>query len=169
MLRVMKTYCDSLSLWLQWKTLSKNWYEKPTRKNNNNNNNNNNNIKNLLNSELCRPIRLQRKLKENKKRDKYWNLAREQRKLWNMKVIIIPIVFGALNTVLKGLVKGLEDLKIRRQMETIQTTALLRSPRILRRALGICCHSKSSINHQLMLVWKILKGVTIIITLAAAG
>ena len=35
----------------------------------------------------------------------------------------------------KGYVKGLEDLEIRGQVKTIQTTALLRSARILRRVL----------------------------------
>ena len=52
-----------------------------------------------------------------------------------MKVTIIPTVIGALSTVTKGLVQGLEDLEIRAQIETIQTTALLRSARILRRVL----------------------------------
>ena len=47
------------------------------------------------------------KLKECKKRDKYLDLAREQKKnLWNMKVTVIPIVIGALGTVTKGLVQG---------------------------------------------------------------
>ena len=36
---------------------------------------------------------------------------------------------GALGTVTKGLVQGLEDLEITRQVETIQTIALLRSAR----------------------------------------
>ena len=40
--------------------------------------------------------------------------------------MVIPIVIGALSTVTKGLVKGQEDLEIRGQVETIQTTALLR-------------------------------------------
>ena len=75
------------------------------------------------------------KLKESKKRDKYLNLARELKKLWNIKVTVIPIVIGMLNTVTKGLVQGLEDLEIRRQGETIQITALVRSTRILRRVL----------------------------------
>ena len=48
-----------------------------------------------------------------------------------MKVTVIPIVVGALGTVTKGLVKGLEDLEIRVRMETIQTTVLLSSARIL--------------------------------------
>ena len=52
-----------------------------------------------------------------------------------MKVTVIPIVIGALGTVTEELVQGLEDLEIRGRVETIQTTALLRSARILRRVL----------------------------------
>ena len=52
-----------------------------------------------------------------------------------MKVIIIPIVTGAFGTVTNGLKKGLENLDIRGRVETIQTTTLLRSARILRRVL----------------------------------
>ena len=52
------------------------------------------------------------KLKECEIRDKYRGLARELKKQWNMKVAIIPIVIGALSTVTKGLVQGLEDLEI---------------------------------------------------------
>ena len=39
------------------------------------------------------------KLKECEKRDKYLDLARELKKLWNMKVTIILIVIGAFGTV----------------------------------------------------------------------
>ena len=52
-------------------------------------------------------------------------------------VIIIPIVIDALARVSKGLVQGLEDLEITGQVETVQTTELLRSARILRRVLEI--------------------------------
>ena len=52
-----------------------------------------------------------------------------------MKVTIIAIVVGGLGIVTEGLVKGLEDLEIRGRVETIQTTALFRSARILRRVL----------------------------------
>ena len=52
-----------------------------------------------------------------------------------MKVTIIPIVIGALGTVTKGLLKGLEDLEVGGRVETIQTTALLKTVRILRRVL----------------------------------
>ena len=34
-------------------------------------------------------------LKECEKKDKYLDLARELKKLWNMKVTIVPIVIGA--------------------------------------------------------------------------
>ena len=47
------------------------------------------------------------KLKESEKKDKYLDLARELKKLWNMKVTIIPIEIGAFGTVTKGLLKRL--------------------------------------------------------------
>ena len=55
----------------------------------------------------------------------------------SMKVTIMPIVIGALGAVtfIKGLLKGLEDLEVGGRVETIQTTALLRTARILRRVL----------------------------------
>ena len=40
-----------------------------------------------------------------------------------MKVRVIPVVVGALGTIHKGLVKELEHLEIRGQIEAIQTTA----------------------------------------------
>ena len=52
-----------------------------------------------------------------------------------MKVTIIPIVIGAFDTVTKGLLKGLEDFEVGCRVETIQTTALLKTTRILRRFL----------------------------------
>ena len=48
---------------------------------------------------------------------------------------IIPIVIGTLDTVTKGLVQGLEDLEITGRVDTVQTTALLRSVRILRKVM----------------------------------
>ena len=73
------------------------------------------------------------KLKECEKKDKYLDLAREMKKLLNMQLTIIPIVIGAFGTVTKGLLKGVEDLEVGEREETIQTTALLRTARILRR------------------------------------
>ena len=47
----------------------------------------------------------------------------------------ILIITGALDTVNKGLFKGVEDLDIRERVETIQTTTRLTSGRIQRRIL----------------------------------
>ena len=52
-----------------------------------------------------------------------------------MKVTIVTIVIGAFGTITKGLLKGLEGLEVDGRVETIQTTALLRMARILRRVL----------------------------------
>ena len=48
------------------------------------------------------------KLKEDKKKDTYLDLVRELKKLWNVKVTVIPIIISAYGTVTKGLVQGLE-------------------------------------------------------------
>ena len=85
--------------------------------------------------DLAVPVDHRIKLKGCEKRDKYLDLARELKKLWNMKVTIIPIVIGAFGTVTKGLLKSLEDLEVGGRVETIQTTALLKTARILRRVL----------------------------------
>ena len=77
------------------------------------------------------------KMKESKKVDKYLDLAWELKKLWNIMVTVIPIVIDVLG-------RRLKDLEIRKT-KTIQTIALLRSFRILKRDLetwgdlGKCC------------------------------
>ena len=52
------------------------------------------------------------KSKENEKKGKYLNFAKDLKKQWNMKVTGIPIVIDALGTITEELVKGLEDLEI---------------------------------------------------------
>ena len=99
-------------------------------------------------------------LKESENRNKYQTLPEKWKKLWNIKVTMMPIVIGAHGTVTKGLVRKLEDLEIRGRVETIQTTALLRSARIPRGVLqtwGDLLSLKFKWkNHQLTLVWKTL-------------
>ena len=128
--RLLETWENLLPLRLNWKTISFRRCEKLV-------------IiiiiiiikENLPNSRLCC---LSWRLKKSENKDKYMDLARELKKLWNMKVMIIPIVIGDLGTVTKGLVQGLEDLEIMGRVETVQTTALLRSASILRRVLETC-------------------------------
>ena len=74
-------------------------------------------------------------LKECAKKEKYLDLARQLKKLWNIKVTIVPIVIGAFDTITKGLIKGLEDLEVGGRVETLQMTVLLRTARILRQVL----------------------------------
>ena len=94
------------------------------------------------------------KLKESEKKDKYLDLARGNEKTLK-HVTIIPILIGALGTVTKGLVQGLKDLEITGRVETIQTTALLRSARIMRRVLETWGHLLS-LKRQ----WKTIKNFT---------
>ena len=73
-------------------------------------------------------------LSDCEKVGKYLNLARELKKLRNMKVMIVSII-GAFGTITKGLLNGLDDLEVGGRVETMQMTALLRTARILRRVL----------------------------------
>ncbi len=51
---------------------------------------------NLQNCGFAVPADYRINLKENEKKDKYLDLARELKNMWNMKVTIIPIVNGVL-------------------------------------------------------------------------
>ena len=93
------------------------------------------NGENPLNNELCCSDWPQSKTEGKRKRDKYLELARELKKVWNLKVMVVPTVISMLGTVTKVVVQWLEDLEIRERLETIQTTVLLRLARILRRVL----------------------------------
>ena len=101
----------------------------------------------------------QSKVERKQKMDKYLDFARELKKLWNMKMMIISIVIAALGTVMKGLIQGLEGLEMIGRMDTIPTIALLRSARILRRVLErrLAVTQTPVKDHQLMLMWKTFK------------
>ena len=51
---------------------------------------------------------------------------------------MILILIGAFGMVIKRLLMGLEDLEVGGRVENIQTTALLKTARILRRFLDTC-------------------------------
>ena len=54
------------------------------------------------------------KLKEDEKRNKYIDLARELKNLWNMKVTVILIVDAALRTIPRRTGKGPGKLRNQR-------------------------------------------------------
>ena len=85
--------------------------------------------------DLAVPMDHRMKIKENEKADKYLDPARELKHLWNMKVMVIPIVVRTLEMFVKGLEKRLEELEIRKRIETTQTSVLLRSARIQNKVL----------------------------------
>ena len=66
---------------------------------------NNNNKKKKKKKRACKivdfavPADHRIKLKKCEKKDKYLDLARELKRLWNMQVTIIPIVIGVFGTV----------------------------------------------------------------------
>ena len=64
------------------------------------------------------------KLKECEKKDKYLDLARDSKRLRNMKVTIVPIVFGTFGTITKGLLRGVEDLEVGGRLESIQNDSI---------------------------------------------
>ena len=119
-----------LSLKLQWKTISKHWCEKvsrsiiiwdfniqtdhliPVRRPDLIIINNTKKKRTCKIVDFAVPAEHRIKLKECEKKDKYLDLARELKKLWNMQVTIIPIVIGVFGMVTKGLLKGLENLEV---------------------------------------------------------
>ena len=75
-------------------------------------NNNNKKDRTWIIMDIAVPTDHRVKLKEWEERDKYLNLTRELKRLWNMKVTMIPTVIGALHISTNGSVEGLEDLEI---------------------------------------------------------
>ena len=93
-------------------------------------------------------------LKECEKKDKYLDLARELKKTMkhagdNYADCDWCIWYSNYNN---NLSKRQEDLEVGRRVETIQTTASLRTARILRRVLEFWVK-----DYQLTLMWKTLK------------
>ena len=93
------------------------------------------------------------KLKEYEKLDKYLDL----KMIWNMKVVVIPIIAGALGTIIKGLEKRLKKLEMRGRFKIIQLTALLNSARIQEESWRIAVTQNSTQNQQLEPIGKTSK------------
>ena len=81
------------------------------------------------------PVDDRMKTIENKKRDKYLELARELKKLWNMRVMVIPIVIGSLGTIPRGLLDKGTGRAGNRRTSRDHPNYNMRSARILRRDL----------------------------------
>ena len=75
--------------------------------------------------------------KEIEKIEKYQDLVRELKKLWDMKIVVIPIVIRALGTTSKMLPKRLKDIVIKTNIGEMQKTVILNTVRILRKVLEV--------------------------------
>ena len=137
---------------------------KKKNNNNNNNNNSNNNNNNIIiiiiikfkarrpdmivvekRNKCCKVIdfaipydsRIEEKEVEKVVKYMYQDLARELKKLWKMKTMVIPIVIGTFGTVPKDLKKRLENIGIETKIDEIQKSVILNTARILRKVLEV--------------------------------
>ena len=75
--------------------------------------------------------------KEVEKIEKYLDLTRELKKVWNIKVTVVPLVVGALGTPAKALEKRLKTIGIETKITELQKTVFIHSSRILRKVLEV--------------------------------
>ena len=74
--------------------------------------------------------------KEKEKIERYQELEREIKIMWNIRSIkVIPVVVGALGSTSKKLKNCIEELGIVKSTALLQKTALLGTARILRKVL----------------------------------
>ena len=69
--------------------------------------------------------------------EKYLDLARELKKVWNMKVIVVRLVVGALGTPAKELEKRLKTIGIETKITELQKIVLIYTSRILRKVTEV--------------------------------
>ena len=72
-------------------------------------------------TEFAVPAEHRVELKERENRDKYLDLARELKDIWNMKVVMIPIVIDTLRIITKGLLQGFKDFRGKNESLLIAT------------------------------------------------
>ena len=94
-----------------------------------------NNEKSCAIIDIAGDIRLSEKEKE--KIEKYQELKREIKRMWNIRSIkVIPVVLGALGSTLKKLKNCTEELRVVINTALLEKTALLGTARISRKVLG---------------------------------
>ena len=76
--------------------------------------------------------------KEKEKILKYQDLKREIARIWDMKkVVVVPVVVGALGVVTKKMPSWIEKIGIEVRTDILQKTSLLGTARILRKVLEV--------------------------------
>ena len=75
--------------------------------------------------------------KEEDKTEKYQDLGRELKKIWNVKVNIIPLLLGSLGAIPKQFGNRLKQIGITAVTGQVQKRVLLGTARIFRKVLKI--------------------------------
>ena len=75
--------------------------------------------------------------KELEKKEKYQDLARELKMIWNIKATVTPVVIGALGALPKKLKKSSQDLGIETKIVELQKSTIIHTARILRKVLEV--------------------------------
>ena len=75
--------------------------------------------------------------KEVEKNEKYLDLARKRKKVWHMRVIVVPLVAGALGTPAKEQEKRLKTIDIEIKITELQKTVLIHTSRILQKVIEV--------------------------------
>ena len=65
------------------------------------------------------------------------DLAKELKKVWNMKVIVVPLLLGALGAPAKELEKRLKTIGIETKITELLKTVLIHTSRILRKVIEV--------------------------------
>jgi hypothetical protein len=73
--------------------------------------------------------------KEAEKKLKYKSLCIEIQRMWNLKCTFIPVIIGATGIVTRSLRKNLEDIPGNHSIGSLQKTAILGIPHIIRKVL----------------------------------
>ena len=82
------------------------------------------------------PFDMPVKDKEKEKIENYQDLKQELKRIWKLcRVTVVPIIIGALGTVLKDLKKWLAEIGVTYRLESLQRAYLLGTARILRKVL----------------------------------
>lgn len=76
-------------------------------------------------------------LKEIEKKSKYKDIELEIQRMWHMKILVIPVVAGALGAVKKGVVENVKKVSEAVTVTEFQKVCILGFARILRRVLSV--------------------------------
>jgi hypothetical protein len=101
--------------------------------NNNNNNNNNNNTCTLTHVAIPADRNVAQNEADKKLKDN--SLCIEIQRMWIMKCMFVPVIFGATGIVTKGLKKNLEAIPGKHSIDSLQKTAVLGTSHVIRKVL----------------------------------